>query len=221
MMLRIPVTASEQKEIDAQSYGCTEGGRLLCCYLLEQQVWNNGEYERIIGDVEIAMHMTKNSYPLIALLLYLSASEAALHLKDTLRAEAYFQKAWELAEADGFWAPFGETHGHLEPLLEKTIKHEKPVLYKQLLTIMHQYCSGWRNFIFGESLPKDERKRRNAPETLTGMEYAVAFLAGLGWSNQEIGDFLGIAVRTVKYHMTDVFCKLNIESRQQISDLLI
>ena len=57
-------------------------------------------------------------------------------------------------------------------------------------------------------------------ETLTGVEYAVAFLAGQGWSNQEISDYFCISVRTVKYDMTDIFNKLNVDCRQKIAGLL-
>ena len=51
-------------------------------------------------------------------------------------------------------------------------------------------------------------------EKLTGMEYAVAQLAGLEWSNQEIADYLEISLRTVKCHMTSIFSKLHIGSRK-------
>ena len=219
-VLRIPFTATEREEIEAQSGECDEGGRLLCCYLLEQQAWNTREFERVIGAIETALHMTGNSFPLITLYFYLSASEAALWLKDMERAEAYFQKAWALAEADGFWSPVAEMQGHLQLFLEKKVRQENPTAYKQIIQATHQYRVGWRNLVCGETLLKEERKKKNMQETLTEMEYAVAFLAELGWSNQEIGDYFGISVRTVKYYMTEVLYKLNINGRQKIAELL-
>lgn len=111
-------------------------------------------------------------------------------------------------------------HGHLQPFLEKKIKQENLAVYKLVVQVTHQYHCGWRNFIREETLPKEERKKRNMQEIMTGMEYAVAFLAGLGWSNQEIGDYFDVSVRTVKYYMTAVFYKLNINSRQEIPELL-
>ena len=220
ILLHIPITETERKEINEYNRNCSEGGRLLCCYLLEQSAWENGEYERIIGVVETALHMTKVSYSLITLYYYLSAPYAALRLKDVVRAEIYFQKAWKLAEADGFWAPMGETHGCLQIFLEKKIKHENPASYKQIMQITHQYRNGWRNLICKEIQSDEKSKKKAAQESLTGMEYAVAFLAGLGWINQEIGNYFFISVRTVKYYMTAVFRKLNIDSRQKISELL-
>ena len=219
MVLHIPLTDTERKDIEEHSGECDEGGRLLCCYLLEQATWNKEEWERIIGSVETALHMTRGSYPLIRLYFYLSASEAALNLKDIRRAENYFQKAWKLAEVDGFWAPVGEMMGHLQLFLEKEVKSKKTVPYKQIVQATHQYRNGWRNLIY-EIHSKEEWKKKNMQETLTGMEYAVSFLARLGWSNQEIGDYFGISIRTVKYYMTAVFNKLNINGRQEISEFL-
>lgn len=218
-VLHNPITEAERREIDVQCRDCDEGGRLLCCYLLEQEAWNE-ENERVIGSVETALHMAKDSYPLIALYFYLSASESALHLKDISRAEAYFQKAWELAEADGFWGPVGEMHGHLQLFLERKVRRENRAVYKQIMQATHQYRSGWKNIICEEVESESKQKKRNVQETLAGMEYAVAFLAGQGWSNQEIADYFSISVRTVKYYMTATFNKLNINSRQEISDLL-
>lgn len=218
-VLHIPITEVERKEIDEQSWECNEGGRLLCCYLLEQEAWNAREYERIIGDVETALRMTRAPYPLITLYFYLAASEAAVYLKDIKRAETYFQKAWKLAEAEGFWGPVCEMHGHLQLFLERKVKRENPEVYKQIVQVTHQYRNGWRNLIC-EEIEKEEWKKRNRMETLTGMEYAVSFLAGQGWSNQEIADYFTISVRTVKYHMTATFNKLNISSRQEIFELL-
>lgn len=220
MVLNFPITDTERRAIDEQSSDCTEGGRLLCCFLLEQAAWNRKEWARVIGCVETALHMTRESYPLITLYFYLSSSEAALKLKDIKLAEAYFQKAWELAEADGFWAPVGEMLGHLQLFLEKKVKREKPESYRRIMQATHQYRSGWRNLIHEGIHSREEWEKKNMQESLTGMEYAAAFLAGMGWSNQEIGEYFNISVRTVKYYMTSVFNKLNINSRQEISELL-
>ena len=219
-MLHIPITEAERREIEEDSWNCNEGGRLLCCYLLEQKNWRNQKHERIIGAVETALHMTKDAYPLITLYFYLAASESAMHLKDMERAEAYFKKAWELVKADGFLGPVGEMHGHLQIFLEKRVKERDPEAYRRIMQVTHEDRIGWKKLICGETLSEEELKMSERQETLTGMEYAVALLAGLEWSNQEIGDYFDISVRTVKYYITTIFNKLGINSRREIAAML-
>ena len=211
LMLHFPISEEEHQQIADREGLCDEVGRLFGCYLMEQEAWKNGEYERAIGGVEAILLLIKNDFPLYFLYLYLTAASAALHLKDLSRAEAYFDKAWELARADGFYGPMGEQHGHLSVLVEKKIRKEDPEAYKKIMEVTHQYRTGWRSMIEGEDSSSNL-------EELTGMEYAVAQLAGLEWSNQEIADYLDITVRTVKYHMTTIFNKLNIGSRRELTE---
>jgi NarL family two-component system response regulator LiaR len=63
-----------------------------------------------------------------------------------------------------------------------------------------------------------EPKRSQAPaphESLTEREMEVLKLLAQGLSNQEIADKLFIGVKTVKYHITNIFSKLGVEDRTQ------
>lgn len=213
MMLHFPISEEERQRIVEQEGCYNEAGRLLVCYLMEQEYWKNGEFERVIGGVDAIAFLSKNIYPLFFIYLYLTAASAAMNLKDVSRAESYFEKAWELARADGFYGPMGELHGHIQAFVEKKIRKEDPEAYNQIMEVTRQYRSGWRRFVRAEN--EDET---DVLEELTGMEYAVAQLAGLEWSNQEIADYLEITVRTVKYHMTSIFNKLNIGSRKELTE---
>ena len=217
MMMHFPIADEERQQIADQEDLYDEAGRLLICYLVEQEAWKRGEYERVMGGVDAIVFLSKNKYPLFFLYLYLTATSAAMNLKDVHRAELYFEKAWELAKADGFYGPIGELHGHVQAFIEKKVRKEDPEAYRRIMEVTHQYRSGWRKMVLAAN---GEENGADEVEELTGMEYAVAQLAGMEWSNQEIADYLEITVRTVKYHMTAVFNKLNIGSRKELTEKL-
>jgi DNA-binding NarL/FixJ family response regulator len=75
----------------------------------------------------------------------------------------------------------------------------------------------------GELLATGERVRRQAQETrdeLTPQERQIARLARDGLSNPEIGARLFLSPRTVEWHLRNVFTKLEIRSRRELSSAL-
>ena len=74
-----------------------------------------------------------------------------------------------------------------------------------------------------ELLATGARARRRTPDTredLTAQELQVARLAREGLSNPEIGGRLFISPRTVEYHLSKVFTKLDIGSRHELQRVL-
>jgi DNA-binding CsgD family transcriptional regulator len=68
-----------------------------------------------------------------------------------------------------------------------------------------------------------ETARKRGPATLgelTAQEAQVARLASEGLTNPEIGTRLFISARTVQYHLSKVFTKMNLTSRNQLSRAL-
>jgi ATP/maltotriose-dependent transcriptional regulator MalT len=74
-----------------------------------------------------------------------------------------------------------------------------------------------------ELLATGETARKRTAETrdeLTAQESQIARLARDGLSNPEIGTRLFISPRTVKYHLSKTFSKLDITSRNQLEHVL-
>jgi DNA-binding NarL/FixJ family response regulator len=74
-----------------------------------------------------------------------------------------------------------------------------------------------------ELLATGETARKRTVETsvdLTAQEALIARLARDGLSNPEIGTRLFISPRTVQYHLSKVFTKLDISSRNQLDRVL-
>ncbi len=69
----------------------------------------------------------------------------------------------------------------------------------------------------GESAPTEPTETR---DELTAQERDIALLARDGLSNVEIGARLFLSPRTVEWHLSKVFAKLGIRSRQELADVL-
>jgi DNA-binding CsgD family transcriptional regulator len=62
--------------------------------------------------------------------------------------------------------------------------------------------------------------RAGPVDALTAQEAQIARMAVTGQTNQEIGAQLFLSPRTVEWHLSNVFAKLRITSRQQLRDAL-
>jgi DNA-binding CsgD family transcriptional regulator len=192
--------------------GLPEPVQMFGCYLMAHEAYMNEEYEKSLGIIHTSMALSSNVYPILFMYFNIIAAIDEISLKNIQKAQEYFIEAWKFAKADGFVEPIGEYHGLLKGLVETCVRHKYPDDYKKITEIAFHFGHGWMK---ARNLNNTE-----AADLLTSIEFTVANLANEDWSNQEIADYLGISVRTVKYYMTSIFNKFNISSRKQIREHL-
>jgi len=90
------------------------------------------------------------------------------------------------------------------------LKDAQPETLKQVL---ESAVRGQRLFQPGPSLPPGTRAGDGAAGTLTAREEEILRLVAGGYSNKEVARNLGIAVGTVKNHISDLLRKLNARDR--------
>jgi DNA-binding CsgD family transcriptional regulator len=99
---------------------------------------------------------------------------------------------------------------------------------REQLRIAYEMLSGMGIDAFAERARRElmatgvttGRRTVETSHTLTPQESHIARLARDGLSNPEIGSRLFISARTVKYHLSKVYTKLSITSREQLGSVL-
>lgn len=174
----------------------------------------NGDYSRAIGLAEGMLINIKGSHPIGEIYLSLIISCGYICRAEWKKAEYYFRNAWEKALPDKFFLPFAEHRIMLSGLLEKCLKKDYPAEYKKISELSVVYHKNWvyiHNELTGE----------HVTDKLTLTEMNVAGLASTGLSNTEISEFLEISVNSVRAHLRNIFGKLDITSRKELSNYII
>jgi DNA-binding CsgD family transcriptional regulator len=146
-------------------------------------------------------------------------------LTDGEAAESFYREAIERLGRSRVRAELARAHLLYGEWLRR--RRRRPDARKQL-RIAHEMLTAMGLEAFAdraarELLATGETARERAVETsdqLTVQEARIARLARDGLSNTEIGSQLFISPRTVEYHLTKVFAKLEISSRTQLGRVL-
>ena len=65
--------------------------------------------------------------------------------------------------------------------------------------------------------------RKKEPEIykqLSPLEFSIAMLACRNWTNQEIAEYLGFSMNTVKHYISGILEKLGIDKRDKIKNFV-
>lgn len=173
-----------------------------------------GDYGRAIGLAEGTLIRMRGEMPVSEIYLSIITSIGYICRTEWDKAEYYFRHAWKLAKPDGLFMPFAEHKGMLSGMVGKCLKAEDPEAYKTVASLFHTFHKNW--VVVHNSLTGD-----NVTDKLTGTELNVAMLATKGLTNQEIAEFLCISVNSVRSHLRNIFNKLCIDNRKQLSEFII
>jgi len=88
----------------------------------------------------------------------------------------------------------------------RTVRAGESVLHPSIMAMLLKRAMGMSN----ESTNKLKGK-----DNLTNREMEVLRLVAGGMSNKEIAESLCVTVRTVKAHISNIFCKMNVASRTE------
>ncbi len=190
------------------------GIRIFASYMMAHAVYLKGDYGQALGICQSAFFLTEDPYPISMVYLYCMIAMCEISQKHQNEAIVALKKAWLMAEKDKFLEPFIEHHGLLQGLLEATIRKSNPKLYKRISQSSIAFSRGWMTIHNHES-------KSHVTDALTTMEFSIAMLACRNWSNQEIGDYLGISLNTVKHYLSDIFMKLDVSKRDKLKEYVL
>ena len=187
---------------------------MFALYVQAHYTYLQGDYQKSIGMVEATLAMQAAVYPIPAIYLHLVAVMDYMSLRQPEQAQRHLLAAWDLARPDDLIEGLGEHHGLLGGMLEAVIKKDWPEDFKRIIAITYRFSAGWRkvhNPVTGHDVA----------DNLTTTEFATAMLAARGWTNQEIGNHLGISPNTVKQYISTALQKLNIKQRKDLKQFML
>jgi LuxR family maltose regulon positive regulatory protein len=136
---------------------------------------------------------------------------------DASQALEKLAEALALAEPGGFIRPFLDQGPEVADLLDRLVKQNQALPYaRQILAAF----GGGKAKLFGRRSDDSIRSRSPFPDApqikpLTNREIEVLKKLAKGLSNNKIANSLFISTETVKRHLSNIYRKLNVDSRHQ------
>lgn len=83
------------------------------------------------------------------------------------------------------------------------------------IEVVYQMLEGFQNTLKSEQIVPSKESIKIIDSPLTQREREVLTLAAQGQPSKEIAYLMDITMRTVQFHMSSIFKKLNVSSRTQ------
>lgn len=157
--------------------------------------------------------MADTTYPIPIIYLKCVQAMCQINLKEQKEAIHSVNSAWEMARPNRFWEPFIEYHGLLQGLLEVCVRKKEPEIYKQLVGKVIAFSRGWMKI-------HNPKMQKAVTDLLSPLEFSIAMLACRNWTNQEIAEYLGFSMNTVKHYVSGILEKLGIDKRDKIKNFV-
>lgn len=189
----------------------SRGVRYMALYGRAHALYLRREYQQAIGEVEAATALMQRAYPVAAIYLNIVGAMASNSLARHGEAQRFFDRAWELAQPEGYIEPFAEHHGMLQGLVERKLRGAQPELYQQMSDLVYRFSRGWMKIHNPASVLK-------VTDTLTPYEFSIAMLAAKGRTNKEIADYMSISFNSVKAYLATIYQKIGITKRSDLKN---
>ena len=190
-----------------------EGTRLYLLYAVAHVLYLQKRHQEALGVVRSALIMAAGRFPSVCVYLNLVGSMAASNLHDVDQAAKFFHRAWQIAQKEDYIQPFVEHHGLLQGQIEMYIRVDQPEQYLRITEKVMAFSRGWMKIHNPDSANK-------VTDRLSPYEFSLAMMAVRGKSNQEIADYLHISINTVKFHLSNIYQKVEVTNRKDLENHL-
>ena len=93
------------------------------------------------------------------------------------------------------------------------IRVDQPEQYLRITEKVMAFSRGWMKIHNPDSSNK-------VTDRLSPYEFSIAMMAARGKSNQEIADYLHISINTVKFHLSNIYQKVEVTNRKDLENHL-
>jgi LuxR family maltose regulon positive regulatory protein len=129
------------------------------------------------------------------------------------------ERALALAEPEGYVRTFVDQGAPMRPLLQKVVAHSQPTDYaSRLLATLEAESQFVRQRSERDPLTVRRPSAEGWVDPLSEREQEVLRMLHTHLSRKEIADELGISVNTVRFHVKNIYGKLDVHSRSEAID---
>lgn len=189
------------------------------CYLVKMRVYlQTGKYMlTILLSKQMISYLEQGHRPHDMCECLLLTAMACLKAGDEPRALENFIKALEIGNKYGYVRVFSDEG----QIVVELIKLYKDACKRKDIEYIESFDEEWLKKIRGYALevasryPDYLKTRQEEYATLTKTERQIVLLMSMGLPNEDIANQMDKKVKTIKFHITNIFRKLNVSNRQQ------